>query len=99
MLRFTVLHFGFRLMPRVSQFFGIIIAMYYRDHLPAHFHARYAEHEATINIETLEIVEGRLPRRALALVLEWAMLYRAELRENWERAREGLPLKKIPPLE
>lgn len=52
-----------------------------------------------MGIETLEIVEGELPRRALALVLEWAALHRDELRENWELARAGLPLNLIDPLD
>jgi len=86
-------------MPRISQFFGIVIAMYYNDHLPPHFHAKYAEYEARVSIETLEIKEGKLPRRALAMVLEWAALHRAELQANWERAREGQPLEKIEPLD
>ena len=29
-------------MPRLSTFYGIVIAMYYRDHHPPHFHAVYA---------------------------------------------------------
>src|SRR5207248_6989482 len=80
-----------RPVPRLSEFFGIIIAMYYSDHTPPHFHARYAEHEASIRIDTLEILEGLLPRRAFSLVLEWAALHRAELIDDWERAREGAP--------
>lgn len=86
-------------MPRVSQFFGITIAMYYNDHSPAHFHALYAEHEATLIIGTLEILSGNLPRRALALVLEWAALHRAELLSNWEKARAGFPLDSIVALD
>ena len=73
--------------------------MYYNDHLPAHFHAIYAEHEATFVIETLDTLSWRLPRRAYALVLEWAALHRAELAANWERARNGLPLALYAPLE
>ena len=86
-------------MPRVSEFFGIVIAMYFNDHSPPHFHARYAEHEALIAIESLEIIGGALPRRALALVLEWAALQRAALRADWQRARRGEPLEPIQPLE
>lgn len=55
--------------------------------------------EAEIAIETLEIIEGSLPRRVLALVLEWAVLHRPELRANWEMARAGQPLIRIAPLE
>jgi Domain of unknown function (DUF4160) len=58
--------------------------MFFQDHAPPHFHALYAEHEALIDIRTLEILEGAMPRRALALVLEWAQEHRAELTEDWE---------------
>ncbi len=86
-------------MPRISQFYGIVIAMYYNDHAPPHFHAKYAEHEATIEVETLNYLEGQLPRRVYGLVLEWAALHREELLANWERAREGVPLNVIEPLD
>jgi uncharacterized protein DUF4160 len=56
-------------MPELSRFFGIIIRMFYSDHGPAHFHAIYGEYEALIEIETLMVFRGSLPRRALALVL------------------------------
>ena len=85
-------------MPRISAFYGIIISMYFNEHSPPHFHAAYAEFEAAITIETLEIMEGRLPHRALSLVLEWASLHREQLRRNWDRARSRLPLDKIEPL-
>ena len=58
-------------MPTLSIFFGIVIRMYYDDHPPPHFHAIYGEHEAKIGIETMEIIEGKLPRRALGLILDW----------------------------
>jgi hypothetical protein len=48
--------------------------MFFNDHAPPHFHARYGEFEATIEISTLEILQGQLPRRALSLVEEWAMI-------------------------
>ena len=63
-------------MPTVSRFFGIVIAMYYSDHSPPHFHALYGDEEASIRIDTLEILEGVLSRRALALTKEWAQLHR-----------------------
>jgi hypothetical protein len=63
--------------------------MYYNDHRPPHFHARYAEHMADIAIDTLEVLDGNLPRRAMALTLEWTALHRDELRENWSKARQG----------
>ena len=86
-------------MPAISRFFGIVIAMYYDDHIPAHFHVRYAEHRAKVAIETLHLTDGELPRRALALVFEWAVLHRTELHDNWQPARDGLPLEPIEPLE
>lgn len=86
-------------MPSISRFFGIVIMMYYDDHVPPHFHAKYGEYRAQINIESLEIMEGELPRRALSLSIEWAVLHRNELRQNWQYARDGLPLQEIAPLE
>ena len=85
-------------MPEVSRFLGIVIAMFYSEHAPPHFHARYGEHEVTVRIDN-GVVEGRFPRRARALVLEWYALHREELRENWELARSRKPLRRIEPLE
>lgn len=74
--------------------------MYIRgEHNPPHFHALYAEHEAQIDIQTLEVIEGKLPRRALALVLEWANEHRAELMEDWNLCRSKQLPKPIKPLE
>jgi hypothetical protein len=86
-------------MPRVSQFFGIAITMYYNGHNPPHFHARHGNDEALIDLTTLETLNGGLPRRAYGLVLEWAAAHRLELSSNWEKARAGLPLDPIAPLE
>jgi len=86
-------------MPTISRFLGIMISMYYGDHRPAHFHIKYGEHRAKMTIDTLELEAGTVPRRVHALVLEWAALHRAELIENWQRARDGLPLEQIEPLE
>lgn len=86
-------------MPTLSIFFGIVIRMYYDDHAPPHFHAIYGEHEAKVAIETLEVIEGKLPRRAIGLVLDWAELHRGELRDNWNKAQEHTPLSPIQPLE
>ncbi len=86
-------------MPRISEFYGVTIAMYFNDHQPAHFHAYYGEYEALVVIETLDIYAGSLPRRALALVLEWGMLHRPALRANWERARRGESLARVEPLD
>ncbi len=86
-------------MPVISRFFGIAIRMYFGDHAPPHFHARYAEHEAVISIESLAVIEGRLPPRARRMVVEWAALHRQALRHDWKLARAGLPLQPIAPLE
>ena len=60
-------------MPEVSRFYGIIIRMFYKDHNPPHFHVIYQENEALIDIKTLEIMEGRLTKRAKTLAIEWAI--------------------------
>lgn len=65
-------------MPEISRFFGIIIGMFARDHPPPHFHAVYDEHEGVFQIEPLQLIRGQLPRRAMALVLEWAAAHRKE---------------------
>lgn len=86
-------------MPEICRFFGIIIAMYYNDHSPPHFHARYGNRKAAIDIETLGIIEGDLSPRALGLVAEWAAKHREELRADWDLARQHAALNQIAPLE
>jgi hypothetical protein len=85
--------------PRISDFYGVAIYMYYRDHEPPHFHAIYGEHEAVITIERTRVLDGGLPRRALALVRQWARLHEEELGRNWTLAREGRRLRSIGPLD
>lgn len=85
-------------MPEISRFLGIVIAMYYRDHAPPHFHALYGEFEATIANQT-GAVTGWLPKRALAHVQEWRRLHKPELLSAWDLARAALPLRRIEPLE
>jgi len=80
-------------------FFGIMVRMYFDDHGPAHFHAYYGDDMIVIEIETLRIVVGQFPRRAQAMVLEWASQHREELLEDWRLASAHEPLKKILPLE
>ena len=75
-------------MPEISRFFGMIIAMFYDDHAPPHFHVRYGGQRAIIAIDTLG-----------ALVTEWAAQHQEELRQDWELARQHAPLHPIPPLE
>ena len=86
-------------MPTISTFYGILIQMFFADHAPPHFHALYAEHEVLINITTLEIIKGGMPRRALSLILEWASEHRNELLENWNLCEQKQLPKKILPLE
>ena len=86
-------------MPTISAFYGILIQMFWTDHVPPHFHALYAEYEAQINIQTLEVLNGDLPKRALALVLEWASEHRAELMEDLELCAHMMTPKKISPLK
>jgi hypothetical protein len=84
-------------MPTISRFFGIVIFMNYNDHLPAHFHARYQDQEVTVEIET-GVVQGRMSRRALRMILEWSERYQPELMNNWNRARARQFLEPVPPL-
>ena len=72
--------------------------MFFNDHPPPHFHARYGEFEATIEIATLNILEGTLPGRALKLVQEWAIIHREELLEDWRLCRENTHPGRIEPL-
>lgn len=85
-------------MPEISRFLGIVVRMYYRDHSPPHFHARYGAYSIVVQLDTW-IVEGRFPPRALRHVLEWAELHRAELQVDWNLARSKNALQPIPPLE
>jgi hypothetical protein len=86
-------------MPEISRFFGIIIAMFYYDHPPPHFHVRHGGEHATIRIEDLTLDEGELSPTVLGLVKEWAALHRRELLDNWNRARAQSPLTRVEPLE
>ena len=86
-------------MPEISRFLGIVIAMYYNDHGPAHFHARYGDRVIRVAIEDGRILSGTFPRRAQGLVLEWLELHRDELLEDWRLALARKPLRKIAPLE
>ncbi len=85
-------------MPEISRFLGIVIAMFYREHGPPHFHAYYGEHHITVEIESGAVM-GSFPRRALAHVLEWRELHRRELLDDWQLASQRRPLRKIAPLE
>ncbi len=86
-------------MPEVSRFYGIVIQIYYGDHPPPHFHALYAGSVAKIAIDTLQIIDGSLPKRALDLVFDWASAHQPELRAAFDRAAALQVPGKIAPLE
>jgi len=85
-------------MPRISAFYGIVISMYHDDHLPPHFHADHAGRGAAFSLDG-ELLVGEIHPRAARLVREWAGQHLEELEENWIRARRGLGLVRITPLE
>lgn len=70
-------------MPVITRFYGIIIKMYFSDHLPPHFHAIYNEYNGIFDINSLELVEGDLPNKATKMVKEWANQYQKELIKMW----------------
>jgi hypothetical protein len=86
-------------MPTISEFFGILILMYYSDHAPPHFHARYGDDEVLIQILPLGVLRGRLMPRALSLVMEWAQMNQDLLLKEWDNAANHKKLQKIPPLQ
>jgi hypothetical protein len=85
--------------PRISEFFGILIYMYFGDHDPPHFHALYGEHEAVIHIISGKVLEGHLPRKQLNAVLEWRSQHEMKLFLNWTLCRDNTQPIRIPPLE
>lgn len=86
-------------MPEISRFLGIIIAMYYNEHNPPHFHAKYGEYKIEIAIKTLSVLAGNFPPKAMGLVMEWATLHQDDLMVDWALARENAELNRIDPLE
>lgn len=86
-------------MPTISTFYGIPIQMFWNEHAPPHFHALYSEDEALIDLRDLRVMRGSLPRRAMALVLEWAADHRDELMEDWDLCRRLQPPAPIEPLK
>ena len=85
-------------MPVISLFYGIIIEMFYNEHIPPHFHARHGEDRAVIDIASGDVLEGELSRRDLRLVEAWLELNRESLMANWQLALEGREMFKIAPL-
>lgn len=85
-------------MPEISRFLGIVIAIYYNEHAPPHFHAKYGDQRGAFSIGDLKLIEGSLPKRVISLVLEWAFEHREELMEDWNLAKVKKPLREIAPL-
>jgi len=83
-------------MPIISSFFGIYVRMYFADHGPPHIHVEYQGHEALVAIVNGELLQGELPKRALALVRQWCLDRRSELEQNWNNAQALIPLNRIP---
>jgi len=82
-------------MPEIARFYGIIIKLFFGDHPPPHFHAVYGEYVGLFNIETLEMIEGDMPKRATKLIIEWATLNKIQLKEMWKTQA----FHKLPPLD
>ena len=86
-------------MPRLSEFYGIVVYMYWSDHQPPHFHAIYAGEEAQVRIDDGTFLAGSLPRTAARLVRDWIDLHGEELMANWQRAQAMETLVTIEPLQ
>jgi len=86
-------------MPVISQFYGIVIRMFFNDHSPPHFHAVYGEHEVMVSITPIRVIGGAAPSRVVSLLLEWAALHQDELLGDWERCRTGKNPLPVPPLD
>ena len=82
-------------MPEIARFYGIVIKLFFGDHMPPHFHATYGEFVGLFNIDSMEMIEGDLPNRAKRLIVEWAKINKSELKKMWD-AQE---FHKLPPLE
>jgi len=85
-------------MPVICRFFGIVVFMFWRDHMPAHFHAKYQDQEITVEIESGRI-KGVMGPKATALIQEWRELRKDELLENWRLAQQNKSMRAIAPLE
>ena len=85
-------------MPIISRFFGIVIFMFWRDHAPPHFHAKYGDDEIIVEIESGSIT-GTMSKRAISMIQDWRTLHQVELLENWKRAEQKKAIKTIKPLE
>ena len=84
--------------PIISRFFGILIYMYWKDHAPPHFHAKYGDDEVVVEIKTGD-VSGNMSKRAFRMIQEWRELHKEELLKDWELAEQKKALFAIDPLE
>lgn len=84
-------------MPELARFYGIIIRMFLidREHPPRHIHIKYGDHEAVMSLNSLELIDGKLPNKCFQLVREWAELHQAELIEIWDTQK----FHRVQPLE
>ncbi|HPA57380.1 MAG TPA: DUF4160 domain-containing protein [bacterium] len=85
-------------MPEISRFLGIVVFMNFKDHNPPHFYAMYGDYQIIVEINT-GVVEGKFPKRALSLLMEWYEIHREELLKNWETLKNKGSYEKITPLE
>ncbi len=85
-------------MPIICQFFGISVYMFWKDHMPPHFHARYGGEEIIMDIES-GMIQGSMSKRAVNLINEWRLLHIDDLRNDWNLAMSKSALNEIQPLE
>lgn len=86
-------------MPEISRFYGIVIQIFYNEHLPPHFHATYGEYRVQIDINNISVLSGEMPRKGLNLILDWAEIHRNELLRIWNLSEQEKPLPKVEPLK
>jgi hypothetical protein len=79
-------------MGKLIQIGNIIIRVYANDHLPPHFHIITPDADALIDIETLEILRGKLSRRAEAEALVWAKTNMVLIVDEWNRTNPRFPI-------
>ena len=84
-------------MPEISRFYGLIILMNFKDHLPPHFHVWYGDFKAIVTIQD-GIIKGEMPQRALKMIFDWLEIHKSELMVDWNLAQAGDVLNKIEPL-
>lgn len=84
-------------MPVISRFYGLVIKMYFlaAEHNPPHIHIAYDDREGVLDIQTLQMIESRLPSKAEAMAMEWAKIHQEELLAMWKTQN----IHKLPPLE